>query len=171
MFRFLVVFLFISINCFSSSITLFDKAHILPCATDQSAIRFSTTRSLDNGALKISLLRQLKEIFEIDSFVETGTYLGDTTLNAVQIFNEVYTIELSPRLYLDASERLRNWNNVVVHFGSSDQVFRKLLPSIHSRTLFYLDGHYSGHVTAKVSSDTPILKELKASRASPKKQI
>jgi hypothetical protein len=161
--RLLIFFLFISINCFSSNATFLNKNVHIPSSDEAPyVVSFCTTRSLDNGSLKISLLSQLKIIFNIGSFVETGTYLGDTTLEAAQIFDQVDTIELSKELYLKAFRRLGIWKNVGVHFGNSEEILKSLLPNIHKRILFYLDGHYSGHVTARGSLDTPVIKELQA---------
>jgi hypothetical protein len=159
MFQFLILFLCLSIHCFAF---LSKNVHLPPSSTDINSIGFSITRSLKDGSLKSSLLKQLKTAFDIDVFIETGTYLGSTTLKAAPIFNEVHTVELSYELYLRAQERLQPWENVIVHFGSSESILLSLLPSVVKRTLFYLDGHYSGNATARSSLDTPILKELGA---------
>ena len=125
-------------------------------------IRFCTTRSLTDGALKNSLLLQLKHAFKIKVFVETGTYLGQTTLEAAKLFKQVHTIELSEELCNKAKNRLKEWGNTSVHQGSSDELLKQLLPSISQRILFYLDGHYSGGITAKGVQNTPVLEELVA---------
>lgn len=155
-------FLLVSVNCFSSLSTFFNLETNIPSACEGSnAIRFCTTRSLDDGSLKSSLLELLKTTFEIDAFVETGTYFGNTTLKAAQIFSDVHTIELSEDLYFKASKRLHPWKNVSVYYGASEEVFKKLLPTVTgNRILFYLDGHYSGHITAQGSLPAPLLEEL-----------
>ena len=66
----------------------------------------------------------LKETFLLDVFVETGTYVGETTNVAASIFDAIHTIELSERLYLAAARRFINDINVSVHHGSSDLVFQ-----------------------------------------------
>lgn len=160
-FRSLVLFTFISIECFSAPF-LFKDIHIPASPDVLHPICFCTTRALDDGSLKTSLLQQLKTLFEIEAFVETGTYLGKTTIKAAEIFDEVHTIELSRRLYLAAAQHLKTCPNVTVHWGDSKAIFQSLLPTLDRHILFYLDGHYSGHVTARGSLNTPILHELQA---------
>jgi hypothetical protein len=44
--------------------------------------------------------------------------------------------------------------------GDSGGLLPEVIPRIKGRCLFWLDGHYSGGVTARGSEDTPIRKEL-----------
>lgn len=154
-------------SCFlwASICSLQWQANALPIpdsVEEDAAICFTISRSLKDGALKASLLKQLKSAFDIDAFVETGTYLGDTTEKAARIFHEVHTIELSSGLAVKAKQRLSPWKNTAVHLGNSQSVLLELLPRISGRILFYLDGHYSGDATARASLDTPLLNELEA---------
>lgn len=154
---------------FSSSIAAIDVNNI-PCfhADAVHQIRFCISRSSSDGALKSSLLEFLKTAFALRTFVETGTYLGETTLKAAHIFEEVHTIELSRELFLDAQSKFKEWKHVTVHYGDSGEMLELLLQTIPSRALFYLDGHYSSGSTAKGSKNTPILEELAAIRNSKK---
>lgn len=161
--KFIIPFLLVSANCFAISDPFLDKeAHIPPSAESAHIIEFCTTRSLDNGALKDSLMKQFKTAFNIESFVETGTYLGDTTILASQIFDKVHTVELSPELFAKASNRFAEIQNISLYCGDSGETLKKLIPGTTGRVFFYLDGHYSGHITAKGSLDTPLLKELQS---------
>ena len=153
---------FISINCFPLDGAIINGDIVPQCGETAHVIEYSNTRNLDNGSLKPSLLRQLNRAFGIQSFIETGTYLGDTTAQAAQIFDSVHTIELSEELAFRACQRFQNSENVIVHQGNSGKILFALLSHIENRILFYLDGHYSGHVTAKDQLFTPILDELKA---------
>lgn len=157
------IFLFLVVlNSWGAAEAFINKDTQIPSSNEAfPEIRFCVTRSVD-GPLKSSLLKQLKTIFGIRSFVETGTYLGDTTSNASAIFDEIHTIELSKELYLKALQRFKDYKNVVVHHGDSGAILKDVLPNIEGRILFYLDGHYSGHVTAKGVSYTPVLEELEA---------
>lgn len=143
---------------------VFSHKEILPsCDPAVHSIHFYTTRSLDDGALKSSLLHELQTAFKLDAFVETGTYLADTTIKATKFFNQIHSIELSPELYTKALDRLKYWEQVTLHLGDSKEILHQLLPYLHDkRVLFYLDGHYSGHITAKGSLFTPLIEELKA---------
>lgn len=123
-------------------------------------IQFSVTRRKEDGALKKDLLLLLKSIFDIDIFIESGTYLGGTALQAAGIFDQVHTIELSPHYHNKAVAVLRDLKNVFTYQGDSAEVFAQILKGFDSRILFYLDGHNSGGDTARGSTNTPILREL-----------
>jgi hypothetical protein len=50
---------------------------------------YATTKDLSNGALKYSLLSELRQVFEIELFIETGTFHGNTTATAATgLFDE-----------------------------------------------------------------------------------
>ncbi len=137
---------------------------ILPSSQPHAnTIHYCTTRTLEDGTLKSSLLEMLQAIFELDSFVETGTYLGDTTVKAAHLFQQIHTIELSRILHAKAYRRLKEWKHINVHYGDSkDILYRLISPLKDKRALFYLDGHYSGQGTALGSLASPLLQELKA---------
>lgn len=116
----------------------------------------------DQGSLRMDLLRDIAKAFELDTFIETGTFMGDTSYAASQTFRTVHTIELSKELYQKAVERFQNNPNIHVYNGDSGKVFQELLPQINGKALFWLDGHYSEGQTAKGDENTPIIKEIKA---------
>lgn len=107
-------------------------------------------------------LKKMIEIFNVTIFLETGTYTGDSTLQAAPLFKEIHTIELSKELCLKAAARLKNYTGVTLYWGDSSQVLPVILPQINGRILFWLDGHYSDGCTAKGNQNTPILQELNA---------
>lgn len=103
------------------------------------------------------------------TWVETGTFLGDTTAKLAKRSSHVYTIEPSEKLFLDAERRFRKTSNVTVVFGTSEVVLPNVLKSLRGSVNFWLDGHYSAGETYKGESETPILSELAAiSSALPK---
>lgn len=114
--------------------------------------------------LSVDFLKSIKELFNANTFVETGTFLGYTTANAAKVFDYVHTIELSKELYEKAGNSLKNYSNVILHLGDSANVLPKLLPLLGGKTVFWLDGHYSGlhagEQTAIGEETTPILKEI-----------
>lgn len=114
-----------------------------------------------NEALNPEFLKQLKRFFDIDTFIETGTYLGDTCKVASTIFNQVHSIELDIQLYLNALNLFKNNNNVHIHHGNSKDVLPNILNKLHNKILFFLDAHWSEGITAKGPEITPILPELK----------
>jgi len=94
------------------------------------------------------------------TWVETGTYMGDTTSVLSKVAKMVYSIEPGPTLFSKAEQRFSNTSNVKIMRGLSEDVFPKLLPTIGGDVCFWLDGHYSAGVTFKGPQDTPILDEL-----------
>lgn len=98
----------------------------------------------------------------IKTFVETGTFYGDTINIQRLFFSKLYSIELSDNLFKLAKENFKDRKNVNLIYGDSGKELKKLLINIHEPCLFWLDGHYSEGVTAKADIETPILEELNA---------
>jgi len=94
------------------------------------------------------------------TWVESGTYMGDTTSVLSKVARVVYSIEPEPALFSKAEQRFSNTSNVQIIKGLSEEVFPKLLPTISGDVCFWLDGHYSAGITFKGPQDTPILDEL-----------
>ncbi len=156
-----LVIIFQFATCFSENIPIYR-----PEATHQ--LHFCVTRNLTDGALKASVIEQLKTAFNLEAFVETGTWMGDTAEEASEFFDEIHTIELSPEICAQAVERFKECDCVRVYQGDSGKILADILSSVRARTLFYLDGHYSGGVTAKGDTCTPILEEINQIRISGK---
>lgn len=112
-----------------------------------------------NYSLTQEFLYFLKDSFAIDNFIETGTYLGESAYNASKVFNNIYTIELSSKLYMEASQRYSS-TNINFYCGDSAKVLAEILPHVNGKSLLWLDGHYSGGVTAKAGKNTPIIEEI-----------
>jgi hypothetical protein len=93
-------------------------------------------------------------------WVETGTYLGDTTALLSRNARQVYSIEPAPALFEQAARRFRDVPNVKILHGTSEEVFPQLLPTLSGDLNFWLDGHYSAGMTYKGALDTPIAIEL-----------
>jgi hypothetical protein len=95
------------------------------------------------------------------TWVETGTFMGDTTNLLSKSAKKVYSIEPEPSLFCKAEQRFRDASNVKIIRGLSEEIFPNLLPTLSGDICFWLDGHYSQGVTFKGPQDTPILDELK----------
>ncbi len=111
--------------------------------------------------VKQKILRKYAESHNLTTLVETGTFLGDMVQAMRDVFQKIYSIELSPELYLKAARRFKSAPNVSIINGDSGTEISNLLKQIKSPTLFWLDGHYSGESTAMGKNSTPILEELK----------
>jgi hypothetical protein len=92
--------------------------------------------------------------------IETGTYLGDMVDAMKGVFDEIYSIELSRELANRAREKFKDLRHVHILQGDSPDVLAGLLPRISSPATIWLDAHYSGGVTVKGNTDTPIMREL-----------
>lgn len=115
-----------------------------------------------NCYLSPAFFQYLITLFDVDILIETGTYDGGTIKNALPYFKEIHSIELSHHHYVQAKERFKNNHTAHLHHGDSCQVISKILPNMHGKILFWLDGHYSEGATAKGNKNTPILEELHA---------
>lgn len=101
------------------------------------------------------------------TFVETGTFRGDSAAWAAGHFDCVHTIEISPEMNARARERLSHLANIKFHCGDSASVLPAIVASLSGPALFWLDGHYSGPGTGGIEKQCPVLAELAAiSRAS-----
>jgi len=109
---------------------------------------------------KQKVLQRYAKQYELKNFVETGTYRGDMVEAMKNTFTHIYSIELGEDLYKRAKKRFRNHKHIEIILGDSGKVFKKLIPNLTTPTLFWLDGHYSGSITAKGEKDSPVYEEL-----------
>ena len=97
-----------------------------------------------------------------DVWVETGTYLGDTTSNLRRIGSAVVTIEPEPTLAEMARRRFSRFQNITVVNGTSEEAFPDVVASVSGSVSFWLDGHYSAGITFLGESETPVESELRS---------
>lgn len=98
-------------------------------------------------------------------WVETGTFLGETTRFLARRSPRVYSLEPARALYERASRRFAGQAHVEIINGPSEEVFPRLLPTLRGPVNFWLDGHYSAGVTYQGANDTPVIEELAVIRA------
>lgn len=113
-------------------------------------------------ATKARILAGLARRYGMRTFVETGTFYGDTVAALRRYFDAIYTIELSDELHQRACARFSNDPAIHVLHGDSGELLPQVLEGLDAPALFWLDGHYSGGITAKGSKETPIIAELAA---------
>lgn len=99
--------------------------------------------------------------------VESGTFEGDSALAIAAAVGSCTTIELADGLFEQAARRFAGDRRVTVLHGSSADLLPDVCVSVSGPTLFWLDGHYSGGVTAGGGSECPVLAELDAVAALP----
>ncbi len=111
------------------------------------------------GKIPEQLARGLQQQLGLRRAVETGTYRGHSTRALAGIFDTVITIELSADLHRQYAPALDAIPGVSALQGDSRTVLGGLVdPSVP--TLYFLDGHWSGGVTAGEEDECPVLDEL-----------
>jgi hypothetical protein len=98
--------------------------------------------------------------YQINIFIETGTYIGRMVKAQLPFFNTIISVELSEQLYKFNRNKFRKYNKVTILQGDSANVLPPVIAELKEPALFWLDGHYSAGLTAKGSLNTPISKEL-----------
>lgn len=77
------------------------------------------------------------------------------------------SIELDETLCALARRRFRRHPDVEILWGDSGSLLANVVEQLTEPAVFWLDGHYSGGVTADSGGDAPILSELEAVLVSP----
>ena len=96
------------------------------------------------------------------NWIETGTYLGDTTKFLAKKYPKslIYSLEPDKKLFQFTKLRLKRFKNVLLVNASSEEYLDKIVSKLNNSTNFWLDGHFSGDVTFKGDQISPILIEL-----------
>lgn len=98
--------------------------------------------------------------FGCRTLVETGTFRGDTIWTLRKEFDRLYSIELDKGLYEAAVRRFAGMSQVTLVQGDSGEKIKEVVAQLKSRTLFWLDGHYSGPGTALGVEEAPVMQEM-----------
>ena len=106
---------------------------------------------------------EIRNMMKIDCkiFVETGTYLGDTTAVAKTMFEKVHTIEIAPHFY-ERAKNMFSGTNVTCHLGDSSILLQDICNTLDQPTCFWLDGHWSAGNTGKGVKNVPLYEELES---------
>ena len=110
--------------------------------------------------VKQMAIEEYRKKFHTEILVETGTYLGDMVEAQRDHFKKIYSIELSEKLFNKAQKRFKDHSHVKILHGDSGTVLNKLMNEVDKPALFWLDGHYSGGITAKGEKECPVPEEL-----------
>jgi hypothetical protein len=108
--------------------------------------------------VKLRFLRSNQ--IEDGDWIETGTYLGDTSLSLSRNSRKVITLEPSQELFEYSRSRLRAKKNVNCLFGTSEEQFANAISLVGDKANIWLDGHYSGDITHLGATETPLFFEL-----------
>lgn len=99
------------------------------------------------------------------TWIETGTYRGDTTEFLAGLSGSVVSIEPDETLFRRASERFRGDPRIQLVNEPSESVIDSILQRTGGSVCLWLDGHFSGLGTYHGTEDTPIRQELHAIEA------
>lgn len=106
-------------------------------------------------------IKGLARQYGLTTFVETGTFHGQTLEEMCDRFQRLYSIEIDDTLYRAAAEKFAPHRHITVLHGDSGTLLAELLPTLRGqKKLFWLDGHYSGSGTGRADADTPVIAEL-----------
>lgn len=106
------------------------------------------------------LILHLVSQHEEATFVETGTYLGDTALWAASRFARVVTIENSHAIYEKTVSKLKYTKNIEFRFGDSRTQLDTILSGLKSTAVIWLDSHWCGSESYGANDQCPLLDEL-----------
>lgn len=112
--------------------------------------------------VKQQTVREYARRFSLKTLIETGTYLGEMVEASRDTFSAIYSIELDAALHEAAQKQFATHRHISILRGDSGGVLTELLRRINGPCLFWLDGHYSGGITAKGACATPIRQEIEA---------
>lgn len=114
-------------------------------------------------AEKRAAIRRASRQWNLPILVETGTYRGDTVAASSRSFEKIVSIELDQRWADQAQRRFEGESHIEVLHGDSAEILPRVVRALQRRTLFWLDGHWSGPMTrtAKGPDVTPVLDELR----------
>lgn len=110
--------------------------------------------------IKQEVLKHYANQYKLKILIETGTYHGDMVEAMKGQFQRIFTIELADQLFEQAVKKFNKDKHIEVIHGDSGVELKRLMQRIHEPALFWLDGHYSGGVTALGKEVTPIFDEL-----------
>jgi len=94
------------------------------------------------------------------SWIETGTYLGNTTKYLARFSPQIISIEPSFNYFNFSKKRLGRKSNIKIIHGTSEEKLLSAMNLIQGDINFWLDGHNSGGDTYMSSQTTPIIEEL-----------
>jgi len=98
--------------------------------------------------------------FHCNTFIETGTYMGDMVDAVKHEFKKIISIELSHSLACGAMRKFKPFKHITILRGDSSNILKYALMYVNSPYLCWLDAHYSGGKTVRGVKDTPIMEEL-----------
>jgi len=119
--------------------------------------------------IKESIVIEYSKSAGAKNLVETGTYMGEMVDATKKYFERIISIELDTALASKASQKFLKNKKVTILQGDSSALLPTIIKDISGKTIFWLDAHYSGGITAKGDRYTPIISEVKTISNYPQK--
>lgn len=137
------------------------------CSSANVPINLAELDRSEDQTFKNVQITEWARKYGLRTFVETGTFMGDTVETQIPHFDTIYSIELSTELHKRAKDRFKaKRDKVKLIHGDAAAEIAALLPKLDAPALFWLDGHFSPNhgaiPTAQGEMDTPIMYELGA---------
>jgi hypothetical protein len=102
----------------------------------------------------------ISDKYNVDTFVETGTFHGDTAVWASQKFKSVKTVEFSKEIYDATTAKHGAVPNIEFLFGDSRDHIKNLAATLKQPALFWLDAHWCGVNSYGKEDQCPLIDEL-----------
>jgi len=112
--------------------------------------------------VRLAMLESEARALGAQTFIETGTFRGDTTWFFRNRFRKIVTIEVQDQLAELARKRFRNHPHVEVIHGDSSDALGPVCETMDGPCLVFLDGHYSAGITGGTDKECPVIEELKS---------
>ncbi|MFA7272963.1 MAG: hypothetical protein WC044_03795 [Crocinitomicaceae bacterium] len=92
-----------------------------------------------------------------NTFIETGTFKGQTTKLSSQFFKNVMTVEINPENYALSKANLNGISNIDMYFGDTNELLADMIQKAEGPITFWLDAH---PMDPKVDAACPLIEEL-----------
>ena len=112
-----------------------------------------------NYGVPRQLVQHLQRTLEIGTFVETGTYHGQTARWASDIFPQVITIEGSSESHVIARQSHAGRGNIDFRLGDSRVELQAVCDELRDPALFWLDAHWMPGAWG-AEGECPVLEEI-----------
>lgn len=106
---------------------------------------------IDNDTIAYGEFKKIVNSHQIQTIVETGTWIGNTTEALATLSDNVYTVEINRDSYNKARERFKENKNIKLFHMDSVAFLRQHIQKFTQPILFFLDAHYPA---------TPLIDEL-----------
>jgi len=99
--------------------------------------------------------------YKYNTFIETGTWKGETIFGVEEYFDRLYTIEIKKELYQAAKDSYKGDKITFINGDSSFEI-EKLVKNLDDNVIFFLDGHWSKMDTGMGEKEIPLIEEIQA---------